>query len=494
MKYIIFFIVMLQSQLVYAINSCTESLFIGYDFSSSLSRDESIYPLHLKDLEDKNIENIDIDSDQNLIQQLGIEDYIKQSLTGSISSNFSMFGQKISLLDIALANDAKWDTVKYIVHKGITPSYTGWMIASMTLDDEKLLELATFFPSEIIGFDQNEPYSFNNLLIKYHRFNVIDKLNKMGAINNELFYKGKLIDLDAFSILEKAKISDYINLEKYIEKAKLLEKREEEIEYTKRDFISKFSHHRLVEICIANEKSAPLLDSAFVVNKDKFIDFIKEAGITLTSPLEAALRVIDKPRYQEYFSHLKTEQKFKNKRVVFLKPGENFEMDSKNNDLKKNNPDEIVIDAYGLTRLEYTYFTAPNQPDLNSPNFRLDVFAKNFERLYSTSLKDRMINDASFRKIKLHGKNFSFYAAIYVDDSDILRMIINNFGQPSSDYGYNFEEKLINIMCFSSRGSEDKKLLNSLKKSGVLFDFSKVRTDVRKESEKCNNFKAKIRE
>ncbi|MBQ4847278.1 hypothetical protein [Pseudoalteromonas sp. MMG005] len=492
MKYLLLTL-LLVPLLAISSNKCDDVLYIGYGFNSPLNKNNPVYPISLKDLANPVIiDNADSDKTAlNVLKEQGIEEYVRQSLTGTISNNMDYFGQPVSLLDIALANSAKWETIKKIIKHGIEPTGLGWKMAAMGLTDKQLIELTSLFPNQTSELNTNEEqgYTFNNLLIKEGRFDVLTELQKLGLINDSNFYYGKMVDISHYSLMERSLFSKFLDINKYqksFDKKISLETVKQE---NKDKFLSKLQPFELVSLCKTNTNDSINLDSVFILTPEQFQNKLDSLDINITTKtgMDAFSEIIDEPLYQDYFSHLKSNNTIKNYTMKYINaPFDVNELATLYKNIDKN---EILVDLYGLTHQEYAYFHGLEWADVNSDKFRLDVFTKNFMKFYSVGLKSRLEKDSALKKLRFHGKNLSYYATINIEDKNVLKWILAEFGQPSSLYGFNIEEQLANIACYSQIKKHDIKLINSLLDIGVKLDLKKIRPSVRTEVNKCYHFK-----
>ncbi|CAH9059924.1 hypothetical protein PSECIP111951_02167 [Pseudoalteromonas holothuriae] len=471
----------------FAMNGCEQILYVGYGFSNPLAKSNPIYPIALEDL--YILPRVDDDEHMNeslkILEEQGIEEYVVQSLDGKVLGTLDYFGKNINVLDVALANNAQWETINRIVKAGYEPTYTGWMFAITNLTDQSLVSFILLFPSRFTELNYREvKYNKLNLLIKERKFNVLDKLNDLGFLNKDYFYNGELVDLEPFSILDRSKLAKYINLNKYMG---LFEENKEisiKVEKEKSDFVSHISPFQLVALC--KEGNKIILKSAFTIQEENFRERLKKLGVDENVGVDEFNKLVNSPLYQDYFSYIKEAKNFQDYKVNHL--DDFFSIDNVVA-LYKRNKKEVFIDLSGLSMHEYAYFNGIKWANIKDVSFRLDVFARHFVEYSSSGLKARLVNDNKFKSLFYHGKNFSYYAAIFIEDSKELEWIFNNLGRPSATYGYNLSEKLYNLGCYSNLKNARNGPINRLKSLGVNIDDSVVHASVLAEYEKCRVFK-----
>lgn len=400
---------------------------------------------------------------EELIEQanaIGYELFVERAVGGVYPDTY-LYGSlgSIGILDLALM----WRVSDGLVEKVISLGYPIGELGVRALVDNyqadsaiKHLELLDYEFSNHRFASSVGNLSFSNFLIANRNFELLEKVKKIGLIDTRSdIVKGDLIDVSEFNVQELAKLNSIFSVEKYndiyVEKVNANKVAHHDRLTRQQDY----ENYSLIYSCIGKRAQIPKNKVLFAIPNSQTKLFLEEKGLNLSSPIKDLLVFEPNPMLVENFLFMRERvrvEKFKWKNT------ENF-FGAK---IDKNT---FYIDPYSsLTFQESMFIERKLSWSEEDARFRLSSLARyiliNIDNL-STESK-QLKNYTSIKDVRYLGKNLSYYLIFFSDNAEQIPQIIDNFGEPVSDYGLSIID-LLSIVSFIEPRNELKiKALNSI--------------------------------
>lgn len=399
----------------------------------------------------------------------GIDVYIEKVLNGGIPSNLMIGDVSLNALDIAIDRNVeisylnKLTTSGFLISEYSIPSLIhnyGLYKANKLLEDygkEKLEQASISY--------NNESLSIANYFIAKRKFNIVEELSKFESFNLEdNLYKGKLVDVREFSLIDRAKLANIIDLNSYLN---ALNKQNEKFEQLQNELQNRnyqYQVYKLLHNCV-DESKIKSQNIDYVIAYSDIQSKLQEQNIDIkTAKIEDVISKFKSPILIEYLIQVTHARDNKKSRGFKFIEDVNLLTLAELKELIEYK-DKQFYTAEGMTIEEYVLIEL-NAFDLlkNNQNISLNRVA-HYLMSSENYIKDqsKVMKVANFLSNRVEkGKNISYYLISHSNDAEKLNFILDNFSKPTSELGLNPLElvflKYEVIRKFKSNGKLEKHL------------------------------------
>lgn len=430
-KYILFF-----TLLSFKINAeCKYPIYTFANLKFYISNEETVYPSIM--LERK--ERIDRKNTFDILNNVGIDKYVDMALSGAAPSVFELAGQSYTILDLALANGAKYNTLEKIVRAEGELSKSGLLFLLNNYDDETILLLFKQTATNNLFVPYlGEKRSIANFLLIKSKFRLLERLSTEGHISLQInFYEYNLIDVGLLDFEQLHYLYKYVEVEEYNSKfLKNRRKRNEELDQ-KSKVIKSYPEYTLVELCNHNLDEIDAFSVAFAKNKNEVISALKDKSLNFESSIETISKKIKSPVIVEYVLKYKEDKKHQTSR--------------------------------NLTSPEKAFFLNFDFWKPNNSQYRLYNLARYISKNDSPELRISLSKAKGVKQDRYRGKNLSYLIYFYTDNEDLIKWSFNTFGLPNVEYGLSTLELSLIRSVYDDRYLRK---INILNKYGIEFKIN----------------------
>lgn len=409
--------------------SCDQKYFTAIDFLTPYSKLYSSQPRVIPSLSNPNTVKEGTNSLSealNYIDTNGINKYIDAVLNGSMPMTYYLHKDEVTALDLAQNNNAAVEQIERLIEAGVKHSLTHWIVQLET-SSSKVEVLKQFISS---GEDLNGLMLYmNNKSLNVISFAILKKNYSLleFAVNNGVEpITGDLISLEGYGVEDRLKISDFININQYMEAYKVQE------------------HHRQSLLNYVEERPDFMFTSSCSepkpirsVTENQYLEALEKVGETEKNILLALHHL--NPLFAEvhYRRDLRSALNELQVKVV-----------AQVSEIKEFSTDNLYfVGKYRRLIVEELL----NQGVLETFSYTEDALIKPylFFRLGSLAyiIQDDKAKLLSLKKhfpkifnVTLGGKNLSYYIMLNEVSDDFKRWYLKHFPQPISEVGLGLTE------------------------------------------------------
>ena len=373
-----------------------------------------------------------------------ILEHINVFLKDGGNDHIEFLGRDINLLDAALFFSLKSDVTNKLYAMGYRVSDPAIDLLLNKYGGEKLLsDLIEFHDGDLNSISLNYKkgkYSLSNYFLLQRDFKSLSKLRALRTFDVESnFYSGVKIDIRNFTLLERNKAAEFINIRTYEKDFITQDKLERETAKKESLIFNNYRHYDLYNHCSPNDVDIVKSKIKYALGYHELSDMLLQEGKSIENLNESDIMIFkEQPIAQDYIKYLLSlsERKLTSSQIISdFNSATSQEINKYINDTNKT-----YYSYEGVSINEFLFINRNGEWGDNIDKFNItrvaDYLRKNPNKIKKMSNSNITLISNSYYM----GKNFSHYILRDIKNIDKIKKILKSFGVPKNQFGLNISE------------------------------------------------------